>query len=306
MNSVEELLKRADLALYQAKGAGRNAIRFFDPKMQEVINARVALEADIRDGLRQSSFSLYYQPQTDVDGRLTGTEALLRWRHSTRGIVAPSQFIPLAEDTGQILLLGEWVLDAACAQLAKWRENPQFAHISIAINVSVRQFRRHDFVRQVTKALERNHADPTKLKLELTESLLIEDLERTVIKMDELKCLGVSFSLDDFGTGYSSLAYLKRLPLDQLKIDQSFVRDILIDDNDAAIAKTIVNLGQSLGLTVVAEGVETLGQRDFLAAAGCTTYQGFLYGHPLPIEELEAAMHVNHGGRAPVDVMHMQ
>ncbi|MDF3037123.1 MAG: hypothetical protein K0S28_2397, partial [Paucimonas sp.] len=223
MNSVEELLKRADLALYQAKGAGRNAIRFFDPKMQEVINARVALEADIRDGLRQSSFSLYYQPQTDVDGRLTGTEALLRWRHSTRGIVAPSQFIPLAEDTGQILLLGEWVLDAACAQLAKWRENPQFAHISIAINVSVRQFRRHDFVRQVTKALERNHADPTKLKLELTESLLIEDLERTVIKMDELKCLGVSFSLDDFGTGYSSLAYLKRLPLDQLKIDQSFV-----------------------------------------------------------------------------------
>jgi len=292
-NSVDELLKRADLAMYQAKAAGRNTIRFFDPGMQKTINARVALESDIRDGLQRRAFTLSYQAQSDRDGRWIGTEALLRWRHPTRGDVAPSEFIPLAEDTGQILLLGEWVLETACAQLAKWASRPEEARLSIAINVSARQFRRPEFVKQVVNALARSGANPNLLKLELTESLLIEDLEGTVLKMHALKADGVTFSLDDFGTGYSSLAYLKRLPLDQLKIDQSFVRDMLTNPNDAAIAKTIVTLGQSLGLTVVAEGVETEAQRDFLAAAGCDTYQGYLYSKPLPVAQFESAMELN-------------
>ena len=289
-DSVDELLKRADLAMYQAKAAGRNNLRFFDPEIQAMIVARAALEAELRQGLQEGCFLLHYQPQVDLDGRLTGAEALLRWQHPERGLLAPAEFIPLAEDTGLILPLGLWVLESACRQLAAWSVGPESHRLNLAVNVSARQFRHQDFVDQVLSVLDRTGADPRKLKLELTESLLLDDVEGIIDKMNALKARGVSFSLDDFGTGYSSLSYLKRLPLYQLKIDQSFVRDVLTDPNDAAIAHTIVALAQILGLAVIAEGVETEAQRDFLAGHGCHSYQGFLYSRPLPLAEFERFM----------------
>ena len=229
---------------------------------------------------------LHYQTQSVVNGRTIGAEALVRWQHGRRGMVSPAAFIPLAEETGLIVRLGQWVLETACMQLAAWTGQEKTATLDVSVNVSARQFRHPDFVGQVIGALERTGADPQKLKLELTESLLLENVEETIAKMTALKKRGVGFSLDDFGTGYSSLAYLKRLPLDQLKIDQSFVRDVLTDPNDAAIARTIVALGRSLGLSVMAEGVETEAQRDFLAHHGCHAYQGFLFNQPLPAERL--------------------
>ena len=286
-DTVEELLKRADLAMYQAKAAGRNTLRFFDPDMQAVVSARANLEADLRQGLRNNEFLLYYQPQVDNEGRLKGVEALVRWSQPQRGLVSPAEFIPLAESTGLILPLGHWVLEAACLQLVAWAKLDDMADISVAVNVSARQFRHKDFVDQVIAILDHTGADPKRLKLELTESLLVDNIEETIGKMARLKATGVSFSLDDFGTGYSSLSYLKRLPLDQLKIDQSFVRDILTDQNDAAIARTVIALGQSLGLAVIAEGVETGEQRNFLAANGCQSFQGYLFGRPGPAQESE-------------------
>lgn len=288
-SSIEELLKRADLAMYQAKASGRNAIRFFDPEMQDIVSARVALETDFRHGLQQREFFLHYQAQTDGYGHIKGVEALVRWRHAERGMVAPSAFIPLAEETGLILRLGYWVLETACHQLASWAESPQTAHLSVAVNVSARQFHHPSFVEQVLDVLDYTGANPKNLKLELTESLLVKNVEDTIAKMNALKEKGISFSLDDFGTGYSSLSYLKRFPLDQLKIDRSFVRDVLVDANDAAIARTIVALGQILGLEVIAEGVETEDQRDFLARHGCHAYQGFLFSQPLPAEQFGIA-----------------
>jgi diguanylate cyclase (GGDEF)-like protein/PAS domain S-box-containing protein len=280
--SVDELISRADLAMYQAKAAGRNTLRFFDPAMQAAVRARAALEADLRQGLREGQFVLYYQAQVDGDGCLTGAEALVRWQHPQRGLVAPLDFIALAESTGMILPLGRWVLETACAQLAVWARDPARAQLTLAVNVSAREFHHPDFVGQVLAALGSSGASPQKLKLELTESLLLDDLDDTIGKMRLLKAQEIGFALDDFGTGYSSLAYLKRLPLDQLKIDRSFVRDVLNDPSDAAIARTIVALGQSLGLAVVAEGVETAAQRDFLASIGCSAYQGYLFGRPVP------------------------
>ncbi len=285
---VGELLKRADLAMYQAKAAGRNALRFFDPQMQIAVNARVALEADLRQGLQQRDFYLNYQPQLGEGGRITGAEALVRWRHPQRGVVSPAAFIPLAEETGLILSLGHWVLETACAQLVAWAARPETAQLSVAVNVSARQLRHPAFVEEVLEVLARSGADPARLKLELTESLLVDDVEVTIAKMTALKRWGVGFSLDDFGTGYSSLSYLKRLPLEQLKIDQSFVADVLTDPNDAAIVRTIVALGQSLGLSVMAEGVETEAQRDFLLQHGCCAYQGYLLSRPLSAEQFDA------------------
>ncbi|MCK9389073.1 MAG: EAL domain-containing protein [Sulfuritalea sp.] len=284
LNSVDELMKRADLALYQAKAAGRNTLRFFDPQMQALINGRVALEADLRHGLQEKQFVLYYQPQIADDGHLIGAEALLRWRHPDRGLVPPAEFIPLAEETGLILPLGHWVLETACAQIAAWASGAATAHLTLAVNVSARQFRHSDFVDQVLVALGDSGANPKLLKLELTESLVLDDVEDIIAKMTALKAEGVGFSLDDFGTGYSSLSYLKRLPLDQLKIDRSFVLDVFTDSNDAAIAQTIIALGHAMGLSVIAEGVETEEQRDFLAAQGCDAYQGYFYGCPIPVE----------------------
>ncbi|WP_370654649.1 EAL domain-containing protein [Rhodoferax sp.] len=286
--SVDDLLKQADLAMYQSKTAGRNTLRFFDPAMQAMVTDRAALEVDLREAVRQQQFILHYQPQVIGDGRLTGAEALLRWQHPRRGLVSPAEFIPLAEETGLILPLGLWVLETACTQLATWANQPKTAHLSLAVNVSANQLHQADFVDQVLAVLGRTGANPKRLKLELTESLLVSDVENTIAKMSALKAHGVGFSLDDFGTGYSSLSYLKRLPLDQLKIDQGFVRDILIDPNDAAIAKMVIALADSLALTVIAEGVEIEAQRGFLAQLGCHAYQGYLFSRPLPVQEFEA------------------
>nr|WP_296336920.1 EAL domain-containing protein [uncultured Acidovorax sp.] len=292
--TVDELLKRADLALYQAKNAGRDTLRFYDPQMQAVVSARATLELDMRVGLAQGQFELYYQPQID-HGRIIGAEALLRWRHPRDGFISPAHFIPLAEETGLILPLGEWVLQAACRRLAAWAQQPDLATLSLAVNVSPRQFHQTGFVAQVLAALAGAGADGHQLKLEMTEGLLLQDVEDTVDKMGQLRGYGVGFSLDDFGTGYSSLSYLKRLPLDQLKIDQSFVRDVLTDPNDAAIARTVVALGTSLGLRVIAEGVETEAQREFLERHHCHAWQGFLLSPPVAVAEFEALVRRTNG-----------
>lgn len=294
---VEEPLKRADMAMYQAKLAGRNALCLFEPQMQATVRARAEVEAGLWLALEREEFLLHYQPQIATDGTVIGVEALVRWRHPVRGMVPPAEFIPLAEESGLILSLGRWVLETACAQLAAWAADPDRERLTIAVNVSARQFRQDDFVAEVLQVLERSGANPARLELELTESSLVTDVEKVVAKMDALKARGVGFSLDDFGTGYSSLAYLKRLPLDALKIDQGFVRDILIDPNDAAIARMIIVLAENLGLDVVAEGVESEAQRAFLAQQGCCIYQGYLFSRPLPAGELEAFVDAR---RAPV------
>jgi diguanylate cyclase (GGDEF)-like protein/PAS domain S-box-containing protein len=278
--SIDELLKQADLAMYQSKASGRNAMRFFDPAMQAVVSARSLLEAELRQALDQEQFVLHYQPQVDHMGCVTGAEALVRWQHPERGMVSPVEFILAAEETGLIIPLGQWVLKTACERLADWGRHPSTADLTMAVNVSARQFRHADFVTQVITHIEQSGANPHHLKLELTESLLLDDIENTVVKMTSLKTYGISFSLDDFGTGYSSLAYLKRLPIDQLKIDRSFIHDVLNDPNDAVIAKAIIALGQSLGLSVIAEGVETQGQHDFLTTNQCQAFQGYLFGRP--------------------------
>lgn len=289
-NSIGDLLKQADLAMYQAKTAGRNTLCFFDPVTQAAVSASAALQSDLRQGLREKQFLLHYQPQVGRDGRMMGAEALLRWNHPVRGMVSPAEFIPVAEDSGLILPLGQWVLETACHQLATWAQRPETAALSISVNVSVRQFRHPEFVDLVMAALNDTKVSPHKLKLELTESLLADDMDITIGKMAKLKAMGVTLSIDDFGMGYSSLSCLKRLPLDQLKIDKSFVADILRDPNDAAIARTIIGLAQSLGLGVMAEGVETEAQREFLYRQGCESYQGYLFCKPLPIDALEEFM----------------
>jgi diguanylate cyclase (GGDEF)-like protein/PAS domain S-box-containing protein len=286
--SIDDLMKQADLAMYESKKTGRNSIRFFDPAMQTSVIERAALEEELRRAIRENQFLLHYQAQVVGEGRVTGAEALLRWQHPQRGIVPPAEFIYLIEENGLILPLGHWVVETACAQLAKWGAQPNMAHLTLAVNVSARQLHQTDFVEQILAVLRSTGANPQRLKLELTESLLVSDVENAIIKMTALKARGVGFSLDDFGKGYSSLSYLKRLPLDQLKIDQDFVRDILTDPNDAAIAKMVVALAESLGLTVIAEGVEIAAQRDFLARQGCHAYQGYLFSRPLPLEEFEA------------------
>lgn len=288
--SSEDLLKRADLAMYQAKSAGRNTIRFFDPAMQATVEMRAALESDLRHALEQQQLALHYQIQYDSDGRVRGAEALLRWTHPQRGGVAPADFIPLAEETGLILPIGQWVLENACAQLKQWEHHPIGRLLNLAVNISARQFRQSGFVEQVRHTVQQSGVDPTRLKLELTETLVLDDMDDTVRKMSALKELGCRFSLDDFGTGYSSLAYLRRLPLDELKIDQSFVRDITIDANDDAIVRAIIAMAHSLGLATLAEGVETTAQQQFLHQHGCNAYQGFLYGRPLPRDEFEAQL----------------
>ena len=284
--TVDDLLKQADLAMYQSKAAGRNAIRFFDVAMQVAVSAHAALEADIRCALDGRQFALEYQPQVDTRGRVMGAEALVRWMHPIKGVVLPNDFIPLAEETGLILRLGEWVLETACHQLRQWSLDPTTQHLTLAVNISARQFHATNFVARVTSILSLTQADPAKLKLEVTESLLLKDVEGVIVKMKALIEIGVRFSLDDFGTGYSSLSYLKRLPFEQLKIDQSFVRDIFIDSNDLAIVRAIVTLGRSLGLAVIAEGVETEEQRKFLESTGCEAFQGYLFGRPGPADVL--------------------
>ena len=283
-----EPLKRAELALYQAKAAGRNTLRFFDADMQAVVDARIALEAALREAINNKYFVLYYQAQVSDSEGIVGVEALIRWIDPKRGMVSPVEFIPLAEETGLILPIGSWVMETACQQLAAWADQPAMAHLSIAVNVSARQFRESNFVDQVLAILERTGGNPRRLKLELTESVLIADAEDVIVKMNALKAIGIGFAIDDFGTGYSSLSYIKRLPLERLKIDQSFVRNILMDPDDAAISRAVIAMATSMGLGVIAEGVETDAQRDFLANLGCHTYQGYLFSKPLPVADFEA------------------
>jgi EAL domain-containing protein (putative c-di-GMP-specific phosphodiesterase class I) len=288
--STDVMLKQADVALYQAKGAGRDAIRFFNADMQEVIEMRSAMETALRKGIERGEFQLFYQPQFNREQRLTGAEALLRWLPLGQAPVSPAQFIPLAEDTGLIIPIGLWVMQTACAQLRIWAESPATRHLKIAVNVSARQFRQADFVELVRDLLAQSGAAATLLKLELTESVVLENVEDVIKRMQQIRALGVTFSLDDFGTGFSSLSYLKRLPLDQVKIDQSFVRDITSDPNDAAIVRAIIAMTRSLGIEVIAEGVETQAQLDFLAASGCENYQGYLFGKPMSIDEWDGML----------------
>ena len=285
-HSVEELLKRADMAMYAAKSAGRKRFKFYDPQMEAAFAQRAEIEAMLHDALRLKQFALLYQPQIGSDGRIFGAEALIRWNHPEKGVISPGTFIPIAEVTGQIIEIGDWIFRHACQQLVAWQELASHRHIVLSVNVSARQLFHPDFVVNLINIIEETGADPYQLELELTEFMLIDDVDDVIEKMMALKAIGVRFSLDDFGTGFSSLSYLKRLPLDQLKIDQSFVRDLLDDPNDAAIVRTIIALGNSLGLAVIAEGVETAEQRDALVELGCLRLQGYLFGRPGPSEVL--------------------
>jgi len=286
--SLDQLLKWTDMAMYRAKDAGRNAIRFFDPAMQTAIETRAALDSDLRVALNKGQFRLYYQVQVNANDRPQGAEVLLRWVHPVRGLVSPAQFIPLAEETGLILPIGAWVLETACAQIKRWEGQPPFRNLTLAVNVSAKQFCQADFVAQVKEAITRHAINPMSLKLELTESLVLDNVDDTITKMQALKDAGVSFAMDDFGTGYSSLSYLKRLPLSQLKIDQSFVRDLASDHGDMVMVMTIVDLGVNFELDVIAEGVETEAQFKLLHRYGCTSFQGYLFSKPVPVEDFEA------------------
>jgi diguanylate cyclase (GGDEF)-like protein/PAS domain S-box-containing protein len=297
-DDVDELLKRADAAMYRSKAAGRNTLRFFDPAMQANLEARAVLEAELRRALPEQQLELFYQGQVDGSMRIIGAEVLLRWRHPVRGLIVPMQFIPLAEESGLIVPIGHWVLEAACDQLKRWDDSPQTRKLHLSVNVSARQFRQPDFVQRVKSIIHSSGIDPSRLILELTESLVLDNVVDSIEKMYSLKLLGVRFSMDDFGTGYSSLAYLKRLPLDQLKIDRSFVRDVDTDPGDAVIVRTIIDMARNFGLEVVAEGVENEAQQAFLLANDCTEFQGYLFSHPVPLPDFEALLtrHVSSNG----------
>lgn len=286
--NADTVIRQADMAMYRAKEAGRNTLRFFSAAMQLAVESRAALEADLRLAIGAGQLQLHYQVQVDAQRRVLGAEALLRWSHPVRGNVSPLQFIPIAEESTLILEIGNWVLDTACAQLARWQESPATRHLTLAVNVSARQFRQADFVDMLRGIVERHRCDVSRLKIELTETMVLSDVAEVVHKMESLRALGLSLSMDDFGTGYSSLSYLKNLPLAQIKIDQSFVRDITSDATDAVMVKTIIDLARNFGLEVIAEGVETVEQLDFLHRHGCAMYQGFLFGKPVPLGEFEA------------------
>ena len=288
--SSDELLKQADIAMYQAKKAGRNSLRFFDPEMQDAINTRAALESDLQKAIQQQQFKLYYQIQVDSSHHPIGAEALIRWEHPERGLVSPAEFIPLAEETGLILPIGHWVLDTACAQIKAWEGNALTCNLALAVNISAKQFRQDAFVSQVKEALKRHDIKPTRLKLELTESLILEDIEGAIIKMSELKEHGIQISMDDFGTGYSSLYYLKQLPFDQIKIDQSFVRNIVTNKNDVEMIQVILFIAMNYELSIIAEGVETEAQLIILKRNGCIAFQGYYFGRPVPIEMFDESI----------------
>ncbi|MBE9485604.1 MAG: EAL domain-containing protein [Desulfuromonadales bacterium] len=276
-----DILRYADTAMYRAKDDGRDTIRFFLPSMQSAADSRLVIEKELRHALEKNEFSLFFQPQVDQSGQILGAETLIRWNHSTKGFISPATFIPVAEATGMILPIGEWVLRNACQHLKAWSDaGLPIQHL--AVNVSPRQFRQPDFIRQVSLILEETGADPNLLGLELTEGMVIDNIIDTIEKMQGLKQLGIELSIDDFGTGYSSLTYLKRMPLDILKIDQSFVRDISTDANDAAIVETIISMADHLDLKVIAEGVETESELSFLIEKGCKVYQGYHFSRPIP------------------------
>jgi diguanylate cyclase (GGDEF)-like protein/PAS domain S-box-containing protein len=286
---IDDLLKQADLAMYEAKAAGRNTFRFFNPHMQESINAHAKLVDNLHVALEQQQFQLHYQIQVDCVGVPVGAEALIRWRTAT-GLLTPFNFLALAEETGLILAIGQWVIDTACAQLKLWQQHPLTRDITLSVNVSAKQFKHSDFVQQVQEAILKHDINPVLLRLELTESLVVGDVESLIPGMNALKNIGVRFILDDFGTGYSSIQYLKKLPLECLKIDQSFVRDIETDADSQAIVSTIISMAHHLGIDVMAEGVETEAQRQYLLSKGCKNFQGYLFALPLPIDEFQASL----------------
>ena len=290
-DKLDDLLKQADTAMYEAKKSGRNTFRFFDPVMQEELEVRAHLETGLREALSKQEFQLYYQMQVNHTGYILGAEVLLRWIHPEKGLISPMQFIPLAEESGLIIPIGRWVLESACRQIKAWETDRRTRKLQLAVNVSGRQFRQTDFVAQVSEIIARIDINPLLLKLELTESIVLDDVPDTIAKMQALRQIGVSFAMDDFGTGYSSLSYLTQLPLNQLKIDQSFVRHIGSKASDATIIQTIIGMADNLSMDVIAEGVETREQRDFLAANGCQFYQGYLFSKPVPLEEFEAQLH---------------
>jgi len=295
--NVEELIKRADMAMYQAKDGGRNRIRFFDPQMQQLVEVRALLESDLHHALKTEQFELHYQLQVDHENQPIGAEALIRWLHPQRGMVSPAHFIPVAEESALILNIGEWVLDEACRQIAVWSTHEKMRHLVLAVNISAQQFKQSHFVEQVISVIRKHGIDASRLKLELTESVALDDITDVIAKKNLLRQeVGVTLSLDDFGTGFSSLSYLKRLPLDQIKIDQSFVRDITTDKSDAVMVKTIIDMAQNFSLNVIAEGVETEAQLSFLKQHQCMAYQGYLFSKPLPIEQFDALMHSYHLG----------
>jgi predicted signal transduction protein with EAL and GGDEF domain len=299
-DSVKELIKRADMAMYQAKGSGRNTVRFFDPQMQELVDKHSALEADLHRAIPNNQFELYYQIQLDMDLRPIGAEALIRWNHPSNGLIPPGQFIPFAEGSPLILEIGNWVLDTACRQISLWSKQAATRNLVLAVNISAQQFKQPSFVDEVNNMIKKHKIDPSRLKLELTESVAVQEIDSVVTKMDALKkSIGVTLSLDDFGTGYSSLSYLKRLPLDQIKIDQSFVRDITIDSADEVMVKTIIDMAHNFGLNVIAEGVETEAHLNFLKKNGCKAFQGYLFGKPVPVLEFESQL--KKYGRMPVE-----
>ena len=291
--SCEELLKQADIAMYQAKNLGRNAVCFFDPKMQTSINARAVLEENLRLAIKEQQFVIYFQPQVQHNGKIIGAEVLIRWQHPENGLVSPLEFIPLAEETRLILPIGEWTLKAACSQLKIWEGSEYTRSLQLAVNVSARQFHQTDFIEQVCQTLGFYGINPGMLKLELTETIVLDDIEDTIFKMNALRKIGVQFSMDDFGTGYSSLSSLKKLPLDQLKIDQSFIRDLSIDVDYAIIVESVIAMANKLNIEVIAEGVETEAQRKFLELNGCQLYQGHLFSQPLPIDQFELLLKKN-------------
>jgi len=295
---IDVLIKRADMAMYQAKDGGRNRTRFFDPQMQELVEVRATLESDLHNALETEQFELHYQLQVDHENKPIGAEALIRWQHPQRGMVSPAHFIPVAEESALILNIGHWVLDEACRQIALWSTNAKMCDLVLAVNISAQQFKQTHFVDQVIAAIHKHGIDPTRLKLELTESVALDDITDVIAKKNLLRQkVGVTLSLDDFGTGFSSLSYLKRLPLDQIKIDQSFVRDITTDKSDAVMVKTIIDMAQNFSLNVIAEGVETEAQLSFLKEHQCMAYQGYLFSKPLPIEQFDALMqdYAHHG-----------
>lgn len=296
-DTVDELLRRADTAMYQAKNSGRNTLRFFDPAMQATLEARLVLENDLRRALADNQFVLYFQPQVDQAGQIFGAEALIRWLSPQQGLVSPMQFIALAEETGLILPMGQWVIETACQQLKTWAKNPLTAHLQLAVNVSARQFHQHDFIEQVLKTLIDYNINPNRLKFELTESIVLGDIEAAITKMHALRDAGVHFALDDFGTGYSSLSYLTQLPLSQLKIDQSFVRNISVKHENAVIVQTIIGMAHNLDMEVIAEGVETQAQYAFLKAHACPLFQGYLFGEPMPIANFEQQLDLSSSNR---------
>ena len=286
-----DVLKQADIALYKAKESGRNVLFFFDPIMQTIINAQAEIKRDLKEALLQHQFELYYQVQVDVNGAPVGAEALLRWLHPTKGYISPADFIPIAEESQAIISIGEWVIDAACAQLKQWESNELTRTLSLSVNISAKEFRAENFVEKLKMTIRHHAINPSKLRFELTEGMLISDINDAIETMNKLNELGIYFELDDFGTGYSSLQYLKRLPVYQLKIDRTFVRDVVESVNEQGIVRAIIAMAEALQIRVLAEGVETKAQRQHLADIGCNYFQGYLFGKPVPIDQFEAALH---------------